>query len=344
MGAVNVFAPNLDPADSYGIKANHVIRGFENCGISVNTFSLSGDAPYRQIFQPALGGIVMGYPTLYNNAYPAISQLGNKIAITTFECEILPEGWVENLNQCAAVIVGADEVARWFRNNGVTPPIYTVPLGVDNEFLEYTERPYRAPFTFLAFMDRGLRKGYQYAIDAFMTAFGNDEDVMLILKARENPFNASINNPNIRIFDGSLSRHELVELYNMAHVMVFPGREGFGIPPREFAGTGGLSLALPWGGTKDCLDEWGLPIQIGGYQPAWENDQISQYLEMSKLGTWPEPDIQALANQMRNIKNNWDAYREKRRRAHEFVTSCYRWANFHEQVVAIARKHGVVAE
>src|SRR5690606_12701591 len=100
------------------------------------------------------------------------------------------------------------------------------------------------------------------AAQAFNKAFGDDMRYRLILKSRTDAVNVSISNPNIEIIAQDMSDEEMCQLYHRAHVMLFPTRgEGFGLPPREFAATGGLAMATNWGGTAENIDRWGIPIE-----------------------------------------------------------------------------------
>lgn len=298
MTIINICSTSFDPADSYGRVASELATHLSS-QMRVNRFALDGSG--NGMIHPAIGGILLGYPTLHKQ-FGGMVNAGPKIAITMFESTQLPDGWADALNACDAVIVPATFLVDIFRTAGVTVPIHVVPLGVSKEFMRYTPRVKKdgEPFTFITIGDRGRRKGWVEACTAFVRAFGDSPDVKLIIKSR-NPFPFGIDNPNIEVISGDMSNAELAELYTKAHVMVFPTHgEGYGLPPREFVATGGLAFATAWGGTACNLLNWGVPIPYT-FEPAWEGDEKWH----GKLGMWARPDVDVLSLLMRYFKDDY---------------------------------------
>jgi glycosyltransferase involved in cell wall biosynthesis len=335
--AINIFSPNWAVQDSYGRLAVELALGFEQRGYHVNRF---GDgAPEHQAIRPTFGGLFLGYPTLfkrfYSEKYGAFANMGPKLAVTMFESTKLPHDWKDNLNRCGAVVVPASFLKPVFRKSGVKAPIHVLPLGVSQEFIQARLRTLSSerPLTFLAIADRGERKASSKAIHAFVQAFGDDMRFKLILKSRHKGF--TLTNPNIERVVGDLSNAEMAELYQKADVMIFPScGEGFGLPPREFAATGGISLATNWGGTADALREWGimLPAKMGD---AWR-DKRDWY---KKLGQWAEIDHDTLVLKLRLISNYFEYFAQQAfDQAAPFVAENYQWGQFAGGVEAIWRK------
>lgn len=329
MTILTVCSPSFDPADSYGRIASELAT-YLSSHAHVNRLALDGSG--RGAVHPAMGGILLGYPTLHQQ-FGGMVDAGPKIAITMFESTVLPEGWTDALNQCDAVIVPATFLIAIFRRAGVTVPIHVVPLGVSAEFMRYTPRLKKAgePFTFITIGDRGIRKGWMEACTAFVRAFGDDMNYRLIIKAR-NPFPFQVTNPNIEVVTGDMTNAELAELYTRAHVMVFPTRgEGYGLPPREFVATGGLSLVTNWGGTAEDLSHWAIPIPATT-EPAWAGDDKWH----GELGEWARPNVDMLASQMSSIRQLYWFYREFREMS---ANDMHRqtWDVFSQRIFAIWR-------
>jgi glycosyltransferase involved in cell wall biosynthesis len=322
---INIFSPCWEIEDSYGRIAIELTGVFQANGYHVNQFG--GDAPDNQVIRPAFGGILLGYPTLYKD-YGLFAQVGTRIAITMFESTKLLKGWSENLNKCTAVILPATFLRDIFRENGVTVPLHVHPLGVSSEFLTPIARQGKqAPFTFLAIADRGNRKAWKKVLFAFVRAFGDDMRYRLILKARK--FQYGITNPNVVQIGEDYSNEQMAELYRQSHVMVFPScGEGFGLPPREFAATGGVAMTTNWGGTADDIGEWAVSLPYSmcdawGDKPEW----------YGRLGQWADVDIDLLANQMKLVADNFQPYAICGMDAAEFVRRTYRWEMFGHSVI-----------
>jgi len=323
MTIVNICSPTFDPCDSYGRIANELSFWLEAWGQQVNQI---GDQARKQAIRPSLGGILLGYPTNFWT-YGTFVNTGPRIAITMFESTVLPDGWAEKLNRCDAVVVPSRFLMDVFRANGVTAPIRVIPLGISNAFHRAVSRGSSTPFTFLAIADRGRRKAWDKATFAFDKAFGGDMNYRLILKARQMPFRFT--NPNIEVVSEDLTDGQLAQLYSACHVMIFPScGEGFGLPPREFAATGGIALATDWGGTADDLEHWGIPLPVVRMVDAWPDQKDWR----GKLGQWAEVDTAALAETMKQVAAQYERMIAFRLRAARFVWSHYHWATFANRV------------
>lgn len=315
MNTINVFCPTWHEADSYGRVARELSAALENEGLRVNRYGAHApDAP-RSI---AFGGIVLGWP---ENAYVfgRLPLNGPRIHLTMFESTTLPPGWATTLNSADAVIVPSHWLVEVFRDSGVKAPLYVCPLGVSEAF-QYVERPpRREPFTFLAIGDRGRRKGWHLAGFAFQRAFENSMDYRLIYKCRPGAL-PGISNPNIEVVARDLSDTEMAALYARADCMVFPAAgEGQGLPPLEFAATGGRVIATDWSGCSDYIRYIGEPLRYRMVS-AWGSDNF-----LGGLGDWAEADIDHLSQLMQKIASEPNRSREGLWRAN-WVRATYDWS------------------
>jgi glycosyltransferase involved in cell wall biosynthesis len=175
----------------------------------------------------------------------------------------------------------------------------------------------------MALADRGRRKGWHHALQAFLLAFGDDTNYRLILKMRTAEQAINITNPNVEMIQQDMTEEEMYQLFLSVDVVVNPNLgEGFGLFPREFAATGGLSLATNWGGTADDIEEWGLPIAYT-LVPAW-----ADYEKHKGLGLWAEPDIEELALLMDVVAESRDAWRPRALRRAARIRDMYSWEQF----------------
>lgn len=324
MSIINIFAPSWEIQDSYGRIACELAGGLANRGYLVNKF---GDGAPDIPIHPALGGIFLGYPTQYDSYWYPLASFGHRIAITMFESTKLLDGWANALNKCSAVIVPAEFLNDIFRDNGIVSDIHAHPLGVSSEFLTHNMRRCNSgkPITFFAIVDRGVRKGGFKALEAFNRAFGEDMNYRLVLKSREEGALSGFNllNENVEIIAADYSNEELADLYHRCDVMIFPTcGEGFGLPPREFAGTGGIALATAWGGTADNLREWGIPLPYS-METAWADK-----VWYGKQGDWASVDVDVLAKTLRLIANNIQIFAEDAVQSAKFVRETYQWSSF----------------
>lgn len=348
MTTITVYAAkNWDIADSYGLIACQLTRHLTASGVHVNAAGLGKTVMENQPedvravtsrpLRPSLGGIVLGYPTNYRHQ-GTLLHCGPRIAITMFESTRLPSGWVEPLNEMDAVIVPSWFCAEVFKACGVTVPIHVVPLGIGDSY-RYAERPKDRPLTFLAFMDRGLRKGGIVALQAFLMAFGESMDYRLILKSRKAKIPLDFTNPNIEAIHQDMSEAELYQLYSQCDVLINPHKgEGFGIIPREFASTGGIALTTGWSGTVDGITQWGWPLPYTLERADWKGNKG---LAGQDLGEWAQVDPAAVAERLRHVAQHIDSYRTIAKHNAPHVPRMYSWRTFAEQVLHIWKEAAI---
>lgn len=334
MTAITICTPNWHIAESYGRIANELRNGLTRRGYHVNT--VGKDAPEVK-FEMTYGGIFLAYPNHAIN-YGAISRMGEKLFVTMFESDQLPDGWVEALNQSKAAIVPSQWCKDVFKDSGVTVPVHVVPLGV-SEAYQYTERPIEVPddyvHNFLAIGLFNARKGYTTLCKAFYLAFNDDPNYQLTFKNRggDIPEIKNFDAPTITWLREDFTDAEMNEFYGKFDYMVFPSHgEGFGLPPREFAATGGISLVSNYSGLKDDLDVWGQAIPVTETEPGWS---ASVSPELNGVGEWAHIDEDVLAERLKYIVENRAKLLKQSSLVSRNTRALYSWDDFTTKVLEI---------
>jgi glycosyltransferase involved in cell wall biosynthesis len=277
---------------------------------------------------PSAGAIVMGYPDFY---FKHGDIKGPTMAVTMWETSKLPASWLPILNRLDAIVTPSTFCRDMFIENGVTVPIHVIPLGIDPIF-QYAERDTEQPFTFYVCADRGKRKGGALAVKAFLTAFGDNPDYRLIVKQRADWAITTFTSPNIHNVIADLSPYELNHLYREADVCISAHRgEGWGLIPREFSSTGGVSLATNWSGTADDIDQWGYPIQY----TLKKADARPTLYPTEDLGYWAEPDFDTLVDLLKDVANSREVFIADARRKSDNARRLYNWEKFSRDVLEV---------
>jgi glycosyltransferase involved in cell wall biosynthesis len=346
-----------DMADSYGLIACQLARHLTALGVRVNAISLGKTvvdsqpddirAVTSRPILPTFGGIVMGYPTNYH--HHTLLHYGPRVALTMFESTRLPSDWIEPLNNMDAVIVPSEFCATVFRDSGVSVPVYVVPLGIGESYTYHARTANTSisapiaeiegkggrPLTYLAFFDRGERKGGMVAQQAFTRAFGDDMRYKLILKARAaKPGRALVlTNPNIEVIHQDMSEQELYELYCRCDVLINPHKgEGFGLLPREFAATGGFALTPGWSGTADAIEQWGYALPYTLETAHWQGNRT---LAGQDLGVWASVNSVMVAGELRTVAATWEWTKQLLPVKAQAARRLYNWRTFAERVLNI---------
>lgn len=350
---MSVYSNSFQPYDGYGRMALELVYRLTQRGISVNAMTHVGGqliwdnqsdavkALLNKPVKPVLGGILLGYPTQYEN-YGNLAINGVKVALTMFESSRLPAYWDGILNTMDAVIVPSKLNAHIFKECGVSVPIHVVPLGVSEVFFmlgmdgkPVMRKPFihteRRPFTFLTMAHGGYRKGFDVAVNAFAMAFGKRRDVKLIVKVRDGQVihDFSHGGYNIEVLEADLPEKSMAELYRACDCMVFPSRgEGFGLPPIEFAATAGISIATKW--WADDVAQWGYGVDYE-MEKAWDD-----HPKHNGLGQWANPLLADVAAKMQHVVTLEPRGRSYMgQRAATRVQRLYSWQQFAERVLGV---------
>lgn len=331
METLNIYSPSINRFDSYGLIACQLEKHLTGMGVSVGMLgfdkSMTGYLPYSP------HTLYMGWPTMYG-AYPPPGD-GKRIAISMWESSKMPQGFAPVLNQMDAVIVPSNFCYDLFKAQGVTVPMYMFPLGIDQTY-QPAVRPQSDTTTFLAFMDRGRRKGGLVALHAFLLAFGDDPRYQLVLKMRKPGQQVILfDNPNIRLIQQDMSEQELYELYCSCDCMIAANKgEGFGLLPREASASGCITLATNWGGTADDLDLWGWPLSYQLNKADWSGQPGLEGLD---LGDWADPCIEDVAKKLRDVADRKEWYAAEAYKKAENLHKLYSWRKFSESVYEVWR-------
>ncbi len=301
---INLIAPKYHTNDGYGNFAINLYRGLVRNRANVRCWGLSA-LYWPEELQRAQGlGVlptILLAPPKYGHLAPP-----KTVHYTMYESTGLKDDWVAGMNAAPDRIIAT---CNWFadvlRDNGVVKPIDVINPGVDfSELIVRNKltRPIKKPYVFLAWGDRGARKGWDIAVHAFWQAFGTPEDtpdVRLVIKTR--PYKDAgglvhlfnFEDPRLEVWDEDIEKKH--EIYDMADAFVFPTRgEGWGLPPREAAASGLPVIVTRWAGTADC-DQWGIGV---GYE------LIPSIL--SGGGRWAYANIDEIADTMRKLYENPD--------------------------------------
>jgi len=268
---------------------------------------------------------------------------GGLTGVTMFEASRLPDNWATLINQyCTRLVVPCAWNVQVFETSGVRVPISIVPWGINPEeyfymerntltpALSQRERGEERPYTFVWSGTPDLRKGWDVAYRAFRLAFGDRNDVQLILHFREAlPGQPRFRDRNVRAMVGSIDDYAWRALLASADVFVYPARgEGWGLPPREAAATGLPVIATNFGGLAQDIGAWAMPLDVRRMVTAEYG-----YFDAGSIGEWAEPDIDHLVELMRWCECNRDAAREVSRCAAEWLRIRGTWAQTAQQLL-----------
>lgn len=222
-----------------------------------------------------------------------------------------------DLDWTAKRVMGkADELwgtSEWttnvWKNLFPTKPTFSYPHGIDERFKPMLRKSYHEPFTFLHIGEPASRKDAQVLTEVFIELFGNDPGYRLILKSSgmmtvkvKDPQNGTWSSPdlaysNIRTINNFLTNEQIVGLYGMCDVFVYPTwGEGFGLQPLEALATGmPVVSTYTWADYNKYIT---FPVDASYSYHPWTDIHSGLMLK---------PDRRHLKEQMVNSVNNYDS-------------------------------------
>lgn len=223
------------------------------------------------------------------------------IAYLPWESTELPEDWHEILDMCDEIWTTSEWVKDIFENEG--HKVETVwHHGIDPSW-SARKRTVYDKVRFLHHGEPAPRKGGQLAFDAFKAAFGDKDDVELVIKAnghstvrQKQPFFGAPGG-NVKVSSDYLDHEDLVGLYQRSHCMVYPTYgEGFGFIPLQ-----ALSTGMPAITTAECAPYSEFLGNLGV-----ESRYVDSPWTHIHPGKMLEPDFDDLVDKYRWVYKNID--------------------------------------
>lgn len=266
---------------------------------------------------------------------------GHWIIIQPWEFGALPQEWVPHMEDMVDELwVPSSYVKRCYIESGVSEEkVVVVPNGVDMENFTVRAKALKLNtdkrFRFLYVGGLFHRKGIDVLLKAYNSAFSKRDDVCLVIKDLGPSYGdgsrltidrsisesqAARGAPEILRISEKLSDEQMAGLYRACHSLVHPYRgEGFGLPVAE-AMACGLPVIVTKGGACDdfCSEE------TVYYVPA-----VRSEIELGQKAAgqpWLlEPDVEALAEQMKHVVSNYSEALERAKAAGGRIRSALTW-------------------
>lgn len=240
----------ISMVDGYGRHALAIFRGFRmlNCDPIlrdvdwVDKLYLTSDveaARFQGMYRvPNKIGCVMSLPYddhIHNH------QSVNKIVITQFETNKIPEKHVAKVSNCHHLIVTSKYQVKVWKNSGLNIPISVMTPGIDTDFFSYRERIPDGKFKILLLGAITGRKNPIAAMRIFKIASGGSPDWRLTIKTRRTDAVrqieiAAAQDPRIEVVVGDSHPDSVLQYYHNNDVLLWPcfsedtkimSREGF---------------------------------------------------------------------------------------------------------------------
>jgi glycosyltransferase involved in cell wall biosynthesis len=220
--------------------------------------------------------------------------------LAVWESTLLKPDWYDIVKEVDELWVASEWCQQIYEDNGFkVTKVY--PHGLDPVWKPH-KRTINNKVRFL-YEGGASRKNPQLVFDAFKTAFGDSNEVELIMKEK---YQSSVRlyqgqniigvpNGNVKVVAKMYEEEQMVQLFNMSHCLVSASSgEGFSLPPLQMLGTGAPAIA-----TEECIpySEYlgGLGIKSTYVDSPWPEMHPGKVLK---------PDFDDLVDKFRYIKDN----------------------------------------
>ena len=275
----------------------------------------SSDEKLRYVYG---SNLFVGNPEMLKHAlirFPILALYHNKnIGLFFWELEKIPHEWLGLRNWFDEIWVQSDFVLNVFKK--MSPRVYKIPFVIDLKINKRLSRAhFRLPkksfiflftFDYLSFYER---KNPEAIVRAFKKAFGNLEDVYLLIKSTHassdtthaRQLKSAIGQSlNIELRDQSLSNVEQLSLINLCDAYVSLHRsEGLGLGMAEAMALGKPVIATDYSGNLEFMNDTNSLL----VRHKKINVKKDSYIH-SHNQVWAEPDTNHAAQFMKKIKDN----------------------------------------
>lgn len=289
----------LNPAVGFGYAGKNIVKSLNNLGHVVkyadpkSQVQLNFTQPHHFKFHK--GQYQIGY--------------------TPWESTSMRPDWVERFNATDEVWATSDWVAKVFKDNGVTKPIYVYPHGIE-DIWKPKKRILKEgqPLKFLHVGEPSPRKDGQLVAEVFGKLFGNNPEYQLTIKAHNfstirvyNERNELVGPEqkynNIKLISEEYPESMLVNLFHSHHVLVYPSwGEGFGFIPLQGLATGmPVITTFDWAHYKNYVGPLKLKSKLS-------DERLPKSVGDEYIGKMYKPDRLHLEDQMVEAAVNFKAY------------------------------------
>lgn len=309
--------PPVGDGVGYGVAAVETIKAIQRKEIRVS-YNTHEPLVHISFVQP---DFYSGHPDQYRVGY------------TPWESSLIPERWVESMNQMQEIWTTATYCKDVFENQGVKN-VTVVPHGIDPEVWKIESRFEKEHFLFLHVGGPTDRKGGQKTVDAFLDLFDGKENVHLLMKSngpsetryydKQGQFRTGGSHPQIDIIEGYMETWQLAELYRLSSCLVYPTNgEGFGFIPFQGIASGIPTICTNASG---CADFAELSVPLSAH-PA---KGVGVH-----LGDWFEPDTDDLRDKMLYVYNNYNEVTNKTVNSAKVIHATQTWDCIATQITEI---------
>ncbi len=286
------------------------------------------------------------------------------IGHSVFETESLPPGWGRHLASMDEVWAATEFNRVSFARGGVPPfMIHKVPHSIDVDVYDGRLGEMRladgSTTVLLSVCSALERRDLGLVFRSFLSAFGADDDVCLVVKLRADLATlasaqaqldqaqlsagrrAAAVAQKVRLIAADYGFEEMVRLYRGCDVYVSPERAaGWDLPTMEAMASGKLAIAVEASGTTEfCTDEVALRVPAADAMVPMTNDGPHP---LYTAQSWPGVDEAHMVEAMRRAVDDHELRREMGERARAHVADRYALAVVGSQILERTRSYRAV--
>lgn len=263
------------------------------------------------------------------------------IAYWLYELEDIPEKWLDTYKYVNEIWTPTDFVSDAFRKPNIVP-VYTIPFGMEVKSSNRTRGYFGIPedkFVYLMLYDPKSsieRKNPDAAIDAFIKAFPNNDDVCLVIKinSAEQKHIVSLEKrletvKHYKIINDVLPKDDVYALISLCDVYVSLHRsEGLGLVMAEAMTLGTVCIATNYSGNlqfmnskNSCLVDY-KKVKTG----------IKDHYAYREFDEWADPDINQASDYMIKLYKDKKLYEKLKKQAEKDVLEFFSYKSCGETI------------
>jgi Glycosyl transferases group 1 len=239
-------------------------------------------------------------------------------AVPFFELADMPDNWYPHLARYDALLAASEHIAAAARNR-LAIPVRHYPMAASVAEVKPLDRAAlgipAGAFAFATTLDTdsGLnRKNGIGTLRAFANAFGDRDDVILVLKVNGTAKHlelereiAQMRPGSVRVIDAYLPYADVLGLYAVCDAFVSLHRaEGLGLGLLEAMLLGKPVVATGWSGSMDFMDDATAALVRFSFTPVLDTQAAYAPREFSRMQLWAEPDLLHAAQLMRRLADD----------------------------------------